>query len=76
MFPLQKIFRRELDTQKAFQNMLAIIFVVTLIITTILPHKLLIPEVGVVIVTDLMDWLPQHPLRPFLKPPAPEFLGN
>ena len=56
--------------------MLAIIFVVTLIITTILPHKLSIPEVGVVIVTDLMDWIPQHPLRPFLKPPAPEFSCN
>lgn len=65
--------------------MLAIIFVVTFIITTILPHKLSIPkkkkklsipEVGVVIVTDLMDWLPQHPLRPFLKPPAPEFFCN
>lgn len=71
-----KYLEQALDTQKAFEKMLAIIFVVTLIITTILPHKFLIPEVGVVIVTDFLDPLPQHPLRPFLKPPAPEFFCN
>ena len=71
-----KYLEQALDTQRAFQKVLAIIFVVTLIITTILPHKLLIPEVGMVIVTDFLDWLPQRPLRPFLKPPATEFFCN
>lgn len=57
---MHKIFSTVLDTQKALQKMLAIIFIVTLMITSILSHKL--PEVDMVIVTDSIDWLVQHPL--------------
>ena len=45
--------------------MLAIILIVTLVIATILPHK--VPEVYIVIATDFTDWPTQHPLQPFLR---------